>query len=67
MAIDLRADLEHRGTDLGHPARARPSPHIGSFPMPARGIFAIGQAHWEIRDREEYEQTRHAVGVVGPV
>ena len=46
------------GTDLGRPSRILPTPHIGGFPMPARGVLAVGQAAWPILDREEYARTR---------
>lgn len=49
------------GLDLGTPVRTRPNPRIGDVPLPARGIFAVGQAHWAIRDPEEYRRTRAAV------
>lgn len=49
------------GVDLGSPTKVYPNPKIGDTPMPARGIFAIGQGHWEIRDIEEYNNTRKAV------
>jgi hypothetical protein len=29
--------------------------------LPARGIFAVGQAHWEILDEAEYHRTRRAL------
>jgi hypothetical protein len=51
------------GRDLGRPARVRPNPHIGGVTLPARGIFAIGQAHWHIRDAEEYRRTRAELGL----
>jgi len=46
------------GQDLGGPVRLKENPTIGGIPMPARSIFAIGQAHMRIRDQEEYRQTR---------
>jgi hypothetical protein len=46
------------GQDLGVPTRAPTNPTIGGVPLPARGVFAIGQAHWTIRDPAEYAQTR---------
>jgi hypothetical protein len=44
--------------DLGHPDRVSHTPDIGGFPMPARGVFAIGQAAWRILDADEYARTR---------
>jgi hypothetical protein len=46
------------GQDLGVPIRVPVNPTIGAVPLPARGVFAIGQAHWTIRDFEEYARTR---------
>ena len=51
------------GADLGAPARVRPNPKIGGVPLPARGVFAVGQAHWGIRDPAEYRRTRAELGV----
>jgi hypothetical protein len=47
------------GEDLGRGARVSPNPHIGQVPLPARGVLAIGQAAWAIRD-DEYTRTRAA-------
>lgn len=44
--------------DLGHAARVTPTPDIGGFPLPARGVLAIGQAAWPILDHDEYARTR---------
>lgn len=57
-----RANLD--GDDLGAPTSAQPNPAIGGFLLPARGIFAIGQARWVIRDPQEYAATRRALGVL---
>lgn len=46
------------GQDLGHAAHATTTPEIGGFPLPARGVLAIGQAAWPILDHEEYARTR---------
>ena len=43
---------------LGHAARVTPTPDIGGFPLPARGVLAIGQAAWPILDHDEYARTR---------
>jgi hypothetical protein len=55
------ADLD--GVDLGGPASLKTNPTIGTVPLPARGTFAIGQAHWVIRDPQEYATTRQELGV----
>lgn len=49
-----------QGVDLGSPTRAEVNPTIGSVPLPARGVLAIGQAMWPIRDQEEYDRTLRA-------
>jgi hypothetical protein len=46
------------GVDLGRPTHAAQNPRIGSVALPARGVLAVGQAAWVIRDQEEYERTR---------
>jgi hypothetical protein len=46
------------GMDLGPPARLRDNPTIGDFPLPARGVLAVGQGVWEILDPREYDLTR---------
>jgi hypothetical protein len=55
------------GVDLGRPTRVEPNPTIGDVPLPARGVLAIGQGMWEIRDSVEYERTRReTAGVLIP-
>jgi hypothetical protein len=44
--------------DLGHPSRVNPNPQIGQVSLPARGVLAVGQATWRIRDTNEYARTR---------
>ncbi len=66
MYLIDHAHVQLAGVDLGAPVRVRPNPKIGDVPLPARGIFAIGQAHWEIRDEAEYHRTRAALGVADP-
>lgn len=46
------------GADLGRPTRAAENPRIGGVALPARGVVAVGEAVWIIRDQEEYERTR---------
>lgn len=53
-----RAKVQLRGVNLGAPVRMRPNPQIGEVRLPARGIFAVAQAYWEIIDEVEYHQTR---------
>jgi hypothetical protein len=50
-----RAELE--GVDLGPPARGGACPTIGNMKLPARPVFAIGRAYFELRDPVEYERT----------
>jgi hypothetical protein len=61
-----RAEVTMAGVDLGTPVRVQDNPMIGDVPLPARGIFAIGQAHWEIRDEVEYRRTRHELTGAAP-
>ena len=49
------------GKDLGRPTRAARPLDIGGVPVPSRGVLAVGQAAWEIRDPSEYLQTRAAL------
>jgi hypothetical protein len=46
------------GQDLGRPTTVEPNPQIGGVPLPARGVLAVGQAAWRIRDPDEYARTR---------
>ena len=46
------------GVDLGSPTRLEECPEIGGVPLPARGVLAIGQAMWPIRDRDEFDTAR---------
>ncbi|GAB3766025.1 hypothetical protein FB382_001967 [Nocardioides ginsengisegetis] len=46
------------GVDLGSPTRLDECPEIGGVPLPARGVLAIGQAMWPIRDRDEFDTAR---------
>jgi len=52
------ASLE--GEPFGRPAQMIPNPRIGDVTLPARGVLAIGQAMWEILDRDEYARMRNA-------
>lgn len=38
------------GVELGRATRVSPNPQIGQVPLPARGVLAIGQGAWKIRD-----------------
>jgi len=49
------------GKSLGRPTRAAHPIDIGGVPVPSRGVLAIGQAAWEIRDPAEYQRTRAAL------
>lgn len=46
------------GVDLGSPTRLPDNPEIGGVPLPARGVLAIGQAMWPIRDHDEFDTAR---------
>lgn len=45
------------GMDFGSPTRAEVNPSIGALRLPARPMFAVGGAYFEILDQEEHEQT----------
>jgi hypothetical protein len=62
-----RTKVQLDGVDLGDPVKVSPNPTIGDVPLPARGIFAIGQAHWDILDEEEYHRTRREMEVSEPL
>ena len=40
------------------------SPTFGDFNLPASPLFAVGEAHVEVPDRDEYDRLRRATGVV---
>lgn len=61
MYLVKRSHASLAGHDLGNPTTLSDNPMIGGVPLPARGILAIGQAMWEIRDPEEYERIRNDV------
>lgn len=60
-----RSEATLDGVDLGEPVRVEGNPRIGEVPLPARPVFAVGQAHWRIRDRGEYERVRQELARVG--
>lgn len=54
------------GRDLGGPVVLDECPTIGGWPLPRRGVFAIGEAHATIGDRGQYQQLREeALGSAG--
>lgn len=63
--IETSTALLH-GRDLGCPTRLDASPRIGDVTLPARGVLAVGQAIWRIRDRGEYERMRRLTAPGGP-
>ena len=54
------------GQDLGRPATVVPNPQIGGVPLPARGVLAIGEAAWQIRDPAEYARLRAETAAAVP-
>lgn len=58
MYLVGRSEAVFDGADLGHPTRLDQNPTIGAIPLPARGVLAIGEAVWAVRDPEEYERLR---------
>lgn len=53
-----RSSAELDGRDLGEAAVLERCPTIGGWPLPRRGIFAIGEAHSRTLDRGEYLRLR---------
>lgn len=52
--------------DLGDPVRADEPPRFGEFELPSVPLFAVGEAHVEIPDQQEYERlVRKAETAVG--
>lgn len=49
------------GSDLGNPTRLDENSTLGGVPLPARGVLAIGQAMWPIRDPDEFHSARREV------
>lgn len=45
------------GEDFGKPAHGGQNPAIGTMKLPARQIFAVGRAYFEMQDPAEYERT----------
>ncbi len=64
MYLINTTQIELIGRDLGQPVASRMNPKIGEVALPARGIFAIGEAHWEIRDENEYREIKDAIADV---
>ena len=53
------------GADLGAPVRLEEPPLFGDFRLPSCPLFAVGEAHVLVPDRQEYERLRAAVGAGG--
>ena len=62
MYLVNESDAVLDGLHLGSPTRLRENPNIGDVPLPARGVLAIGQGMWPIRDRDEFESSRREAG-----
>lgn len=56
------SSAELDGRDLGRAAVLHRCPTIGSWPLPRRGVFAVGEAHGTIGDGGEYERLRQEAG-----
>ena len=54
------------GVELGSPTRVHENPTIGGVPLPARGVLAIGQAMWQIRDPDEFATARTTSNAANP-
>ena len=57
MFLITGAQAKLNGYDLGHPTRSAENPAIGAVNLPARPVFAVGRAYFEIQDPVEYERT----------
>ena len=57
MFLIASAQAKLNGYDLGRPTRSPENPAIGTVNLPARPIFAVGRAYFEIQDPLEYERT----------
>ncbi|MFP3901898.1 MAG: hypothetical protein ACLFXM_13675 [Acidimicrobiia bacterium] len=54
------------GVDLGAPVRLDEPPRFGEFELPSVPLFAVGEAHVETPDQQQYERlTRKAGAAVG--
>lgn len=58
MYLVNKSSAVFNGVPIGHPTRLGENPTIGGVPLPARGVLAIGQAMWRIRDRDEFDSAR---------
>lgn len=67
MYFIRETEIRLNGADLGHELPVYPNPKIGDVPLPARGIFAIGEAYWEIINFGEYYQTKKQISVQNDV
>lgn len=55
-----RSVAQLNGRDLGGPVVLERCPTIGGWPLPRRGVFAIGQAHGTIGEPDDYQRLRRA-------
>lgn len=52
----------YEGRDLGEPVALDACPTIGGWPLPRKGLLAIGEAHVTTADKVEYDRLRaHAI------
>jgi hypothetical protein len=58
MYLVDRARATLGGVDLGRPVRLAGNPVIGGVPVSARGVLAVGQAVWRIKDQDEFDRAR---------
>lgn len=47
------------GDDLGGAVTLSDCPTIGGWPLPRRGVLAVGEAHATIEDRDDHDRLRH--------
>lgn len=53
-----RSGATLHGRDLGRPVTLRACPTIGDWPLPRRGVLAIGEAHSTIEDPSDHARLR---------
>jgi len=57
MFVIDATDARLEDQDLGAPTRGRANAAIGAVKLPARPIFAVGQAYFRVQDQAAYERT----------
>lgn len=61
------ASARLEGEHLGKPVRSLENPSMGDLRLPARPLFAVGRAYFEMQDPDEYRRTVAALRTAGNV